>query len=324
MMTPSRQSVVRLTSIIAFATLAACGNNEAPRIQGYVEGEFVYVSSPVAGPLMTLAIERGAQVERGTMLFEIDSTSARAQRDAAQARLAQAQASLHDAQKGLRPSELESIQAQYIQVVAAQSLAESELKRQQNLLTSVGGTSKQDVDKARSARDQAKAQVAALSAQLKTARLGARNDQVLAASANRDAMQAQLAQAEWELSQATQSAVTTAVVADTFYRPGEWIAAGHPVVALLPPSNIKVRAYVPETQLSVLRVGAAAKISLDGRATPLNGTISFISPRLEFTPPVVYSQTMRSKFVALIELVFDPAVAATLHPGQPVDVQFIK
>jgi HlyD family secretion protein len=50
--------------------------------------------------------------------------------------------------------------------------------------------------------------------------------------------------------------------------------------------------------------------------------VSFISPRAEFTPPVIYSRETRSKLVFMVEIVFDPAVAAGLHPGQPVDVRF--
>jgi len=53
----------------------------------------------------------------------------------------------------------------------------------------------------------------------------------------------------------------------------------------------------------------------------MTGKISFISPRAEYTPPVVYSQESRAKFVFLVEATFEPAVAAQLHPGQPVDVQ---
>jgi len=174
------------------------------------------------------------------------------------------------------------------------------------------------------ARDQANEQVAALAAQLKTARLGARSDQVTAAQANAGALQAQLDQAEWELGQSRQSAPAAGTVSDTLYREGEWVEAGRPIVVLLPPSNVKIRTFVTEATLTALHAGAEAQIHIDGNAHPLAGTISFISPRIEFTPPVIYSRAMRGKLVSLVEIVLNSEVAATLHPGQPVDVTFGK
>jgi len=68
--------------------------------------------------------------------------------------------------------------------------------------------------------------------------------------------------------------------------------------------------------------GDTVGVIVDGLAEPLIGKVSFISPRAEFTPPVIYSQESRSKLVFMIEAVFDPKTAVSLHPGQPVDVQF--
>ncbi|HYM34283.1 MAG TPA: HlyD family efflux transporter periplasmic adaptor subunit, partial [Steroidobacteraceae bacterium] len=95
-----------------------------------------------------------------------------------------------------------------------------------------------------------------------------------------------------------------------------------PVVVLLPPGNVKARVYVSQTQLGRFQLGGPGEIRIDGREQPIDGKISFISPTLEFTPPVVYSREMRDKFVSLVEIIFASSDAATLHPGQPVDVSF--
>ena len=55
---------------------------------------------------------------------------------------------------------------------------------------------------------------------------------------------------------------------------------------------------------------------------PFVGKVSYISPRAEYTPPVIFSRESRDKLVFMIESVFDPAVSANLHPGQPLDVEF--
>lgn len=307
--------------LIAVSILAGCPIQEPNRVQGYVEGEFVYVASPLPGQLETLYVQRGEQVKEGDPLFALDSTAETAARDEALRRLAQGRANLEDAKKGRRPSEMESLEAQLKQARAALAFSELEFQRQEKLVRS-DSVAMQAFDRARSTRDQDRQRVAQLEADLETARLGSRSDQIEAAQANVRALEAALAKAEWELSQKRQAAPQAGRVFDTLYRQGEWVAAGRPVVALLPPQNIKVRAFVPETRIALIHPGDAVQVTVDGLPEPLIGKVSFISPRAEFTPPVIYSQESRSKLVFMVEAVFDPKTAAKLHPGQPVDVRF--
>jgi HlyD family secretion protein len=164
--------------------------------------------------------------------------------------------------------------------------------------------------------------VAQITADLQTGRLGARTDQIAAAEANVRALEAALARAEWDLAQKRQNAPQAGLVVDTLYRPGEWVAAGRPVIALLPPQNIKVRAFVPQTEIGGIKVGQGVRVFVDGVAGPLPGKVSYLSPRAEYTPPVIYSRECRANLVFMIEAVFHPKVAVKLHPGQPVEVQF--
>ncbi len=306
--------------ILTLCFVAGCDRTTDRQVQGYVEGEFVYVASPLAGSLEALHVQRGAQVAAGDPLFALDDTSEKASRDESQSRLAQARASLEDLKKGRRPSEIESIQAQLGQAQAALALSEKELARQEELARS-GASTPQDLDRARSAHDQNRQRVVQLQADLQTAQLGARTDQIAAAEANVRALEAALAAAQWAFSQKRQAAPQAGLVFDTMYRQGEWVPAGRPVVALLPPANIKVRAFVPETQLQALHPGDSVQVVVDGLPGPLPGRISFISPHAEYTPPVIYNRENRAKLVFMIEVTFDPEVAATLHPGQPVDVR---
>ncbi len=308
--------------ILTLCLLSGCDRKNDHQVQGYVEGEFVYIASPLAGSLEALHVQRGAQVAAGDPLFALDDTSEKAARDEAQSRLGQARASLEDLKKGRRPSEMESIKAQLGQAQAALALSEKDLARQEELSRS-GASTPQDLDRARSTHDQNREKVAQLEADLQTAQLGSRADQIIAAQANVQALEATLAVAEWNLSQKRQTAPQAGLVFDTMYRQGEWVAAGRPVVALLPPANIKVRAFVPETQVQTLHPGDSVQVVVDGLPGPLAGRISFISPNAEYTPPVIYSRENRGKLVFMIEVTFDPEIAATLHPGQPVDVRLV-
>ena len=302
-------------------TLVGCNRTDRNQLQGYVEGEYVYVASPLAGALESLQVNRGATVKAGDVLFTLESTSEKTARNEADRRLAQGRASLEDAKKGKRPSEIDSIEAQLQQAQAAFRLSENEFARQEKLAHADAGA-KQDLDRARSTRDQDRQRVAQIEADLKTARLGSRSYQILAAEANVRALEATLTRMEWDLSQKRQVASQDSLVFDTLYREGEWVAAGKPVVALLPPQNIKVRAFVPETRLSTIHLNDKVQITIDGTKAPLLGKVSFISPQAEYTPPVIYSKESRDKLVFMIEAVFDPKTAESLHPGQPVDVAF--
>jgi HlyD family secretion protein len=298
-----------------------CGGRPADRFQGYVEAEFVYVASQLAGPLERLYVQRGQQVQPGDALFALDNAPERAARDQAERTLQQARANLADLTKAKRPPEIASVEAQLKQAEAAVVASRNEIVRQEQLLRT-NATAQADYDKARAQFDQDKQHVAQLKADLETARLPSRSDQIDAAAANVHALEAALAKTEWDLAQKRQSAQQAGLVFDTLYVEGEWVGAGKPVVVLLPPPNIKVRAFVPETRVGTLKVGQEVRVMVDGAAQPFVGRIRYISPQAEYTPPVIYSQETRSKLVFMIEARFDSKTAAELHPGQPVDVEF--
>lgn len=307
-------------ALLGMIILSSCDPPSNGKIQGYVEGEYVHVAAPYAGELRRLQISRGGHVKPGDALFTLESTTEKSARDEAVKRLAQAQANLEDARKGKRPTEIASLDAQLMQAKAALDLSKKTLVRQLEL-SNTGAGSIDDLDRARSTNDQNEQRLAQLEADLKTARLGARSDQIAAAEAEVHAREAVLARAEWDLSQKAQKASQEALVFDTLYQEGEWVAGGKPVVVLLPPGNIKVRAFIPEPRIGTIHQGDIAQVLVDGVAEPFTGKISFVSPQAEYTPPVIYSKESRDKLVFMVEITFGPVSSAKLHPGQPVDVK---
>lgn len=103
-----------------------------------------------------------------------------------------------------------------------------------------------------------------------------------------------------------------------YYRPGETVPAGRPVVALLPPGNLKIRFFAPQAALPELKYGDVVGISCDGCDKGLTAKISFIARSAEFTPPVIYSVEERAKLVFLIEA--RPEHPEKFRVGQPVTV----
>lgn len=307
-------------ALLAAAALAACGPEPSPAWSGYAEGDPVYVAAPVAGQLLDLQVQRGDTVAAGAPLFSIDVTPMRAARAEADARLAAARAEQADAAKGRRPDEIAMSRAQLAQARAQSALAETDLARQQQLIGQ-GFISAARLDDARAAAAQARQRVRELESSLRVAELPARSDQQAAARANAEAASAALEQQQWREAQTRQRAPAAGLVDDTFYRVGEYVNAGQPVVALLPPSQRKARFYVPEPELASLRQGQAVLLSCDGCGAPIAARISYISPQPEYTPPVIYSNSQRARLVFLVEARPDPAQATRLHPGQPLEVR---
>lgn len=306
--------------LAVLSLLTACGEKPPSYYQGYAEGEFVQVAAPIGGRLERLAVRRGETVRAGELLFSLEHAAESAAVAEAQKNLEQAENLLNDLLKGERPSELAALAARLEQARVARDLSRVELERRQDLYEA-NVLSAEERDRARTAFHRDEAAVADLEAQLRTARLGARSDRIEAARAEAEAARARLEQARWALAQKSQSAGADASVFDTIFEVGEFVPASLPVVTLLPPGQIKVRFFVPEPAVGTLRIGQRVAVTFDGSGGAIDAVIVFISPRAEFTPPLIYSRETRAKLVFLVEARPAPTDAPRLHPGQPVEVR---
>ncbi|HYG43739.1 MAG TPA: HlyD family efflux transporter periplasmic adaptor subunit [Bordetella sp.] len=319
--TPSGLAALRRLAAAACLPLwlAACGNDAVPFYQGYVEGEFVYMAAARPGRLQTLQVARGQQVQAGTLLFTLEAEpEADAQREA-RAQLAAAQAQRQDLATGKRPPEVGVVQAQLVQAEAEASRAARQWERDR-VQFRAGGIARAQLDDSRAQAQSSVARVRELHAQLQVAALPGRDQQLRAQDAQVEAARAALAQADWALAQKQVAAAQAARVFDTMFRPGEWVPGGSPVVRMLPPGNIKLRFFVPETVLGALQVGDRILVRCDGCGEPVPASISYVSTEAEYTPPVIYSRDSRGKLVYLVEAHPASQDAVRLHPGQPVEV----
>lgn len=307
-----------LSVALLLPAIVGCGDATPPGYGGYVEGEYVRVAAPLGGTLARLDVRRGDMVAARAPLFTLESEQERAARAEAEARVVAAQAALANREKGRRPAEVQAVRAQLAQAFAAAKASEADLARTRQLVAERFLPSQQ-LDTAIARRDADRARVAELTAQVDVAKLPSRSDEIAAARAELKAANDALAQAQWRLEQKAQAAPIDALVADTLYQPGEYVVAGSPVVSLLPPGNVKVRFFVPETVLARVQPGGSATVGCDGCAAPLDVRIDFVAPEAEFTPPVIYSRENRAKLVFLVEA--RPAQPnMQLKPGLPVEV----
>ncbi|MFN3958629.1 MAG: HlyD family secretion protein [Parvularculaceae bacterium] len=276
--------------------LAACSDSGPAQLTGYVEAELLYLAPQDAGVVKTLSVREGDRVAAGDALFTLDPErmSIAAEQAVAAAESAKARAADDGA-----------MAKQIAEAEAALVLAEQSFRRSRELV--------KDGAVAREKYDADAAALASAKARLDRAR--AERASVLG---EWGAMSAAARLAERRLADLSTTAPAAGVIERIYRRPGEVVAAGDPVLALLPPENLKLRFFAPETMLAKLQPGAAITFSCDACAGARTGKISFIATEPQFTPPVIYSIGEREKLVFLIEA--RPDEPASLRPGLPVTI----
>ena len=293
----------------------------APRtLTGYVEGESLHLAAPVAGTVREMAVVRGQEVTAGQTLFVVDPAQVRAAAEQAAAESAAADAQAEDVRKGQRPVELAALIAAVAAADARARDARADLARVRPLADR-GWYAPARLDAARTAADAADADATQARRRRDAAALAARPDQIRAADARVAQARAAVAGANARLADVAPKAPVRARVEEVFFQAGEWAPANQPILSLIPDDRIKVRFFVPETQRAAYRVGQQVRFACDGCPAGLTATIDFVSPRPEFTPPVIYSRESRDRLVYLVEARPSPLPSGRLSPGQPVDVE---
>ncbi|SIO43814.1 HlyD family secretion protein [Bradyrhizobium erythrophlei] len=108
------------------------------------------------------------------------------------------------------------------------------------------------------------------------------------------------------------------IIQQIYFREGEMVQAQRPVLSIMPPGNMKLRFFVPETKLPELAIGDEVKVTCDNCSADLTAKIYFIATTAEYTPPVIYSLDERNKLVYLIQA--RPSRPDSLRVGQPISV----
>lgn len=298
--------------------LCSCDRNSRT-YQGYVEGRYTYISPYGAGFLQNLFVYRGNLVAPKQKLFSLDPLPEQAQLAQAKAQMQATEQNLKNVMQGQRSTIIALYEAQLRKAQANFQLAQINYKRQQ-ILFKQNAVSRLDLDNAENNYKSTLQQVKEATANLNEAKLGSREHLI---EAQRETLKASLADVErltWIVNQKSAFSPQKALVFDTFFRVGEFVNAGQPVLALLTPDNVKIIFFVPERGLSQLKLNASIDFNCDSCHKKSTARIDFISNQAEYTPPVIYSQTTREKLVYRVEAALAPDVALDYHPGQPVTV----
>lgn len=316
-MRPSRHAS-RLVALAAALALAACNGSSDGAFQGWVEADFIFVGPDEAGRVDTLAVREGTAVTAGMPLFTVDDDLQRADVAANTASVSEARARLERAEaQQQRPAEIAVLEAQEKRAEAMFALSTAELERQRQLAER-GVSSKAQFDTATANYNRDRAALDEIRRQIQVARLAARDEDIAAARQALAAAEARLKSAETRLARRKAVSPVAGTVRQLYFRPGEMVAAGRPVLAILPPANIKIRFFVPQARLPEVAIGNTVQVRCDGCDGTIPARIDFISRVAEFTPPVVYTLEERAKLVFLVEA--RPAEPNRVRVGQPVRV----
>lgn len=311
-----KKSVWLVVPVLSLVVSGCKQVNEEKALNGYVEAVEFYVSAPQAGWITALSATEGSQVKAGEVLTQLDDDAQRIAVAQAQAQFESSAQQLQDLQQGARQQELAVSQKALDAQTARVEEARLAFQRQKQMLSDKV-TSQSLYDQAKAAYDVAQAQLQQTQEQLAVLHLPAREHAIAAAKHNRDAAQQAVELQQWNLEQRRILARNSGTVEQVFYRQGEFVNQGVPILSLIMPQTMKVRFYLPQSQLSEIKMGQTVQIHSDS-SQDTSAQISYIAKQPEFTPPVLYSNESRDKLVFLVEATMEQGRG--LRPGQPVDI----
>lgn len=288
-----------------------------PTVFGNVDIRDVSLAFRVAGRVIKVAVDEGAQVRAGAVLATLDVEPLNNSFRTAQASVAAITARNAFIHQGARVQDKAQSRAKLQAAQAVLTETERHLARQHELLPE-GATTQRAVDTAQSARDQAAAQVTVVQQQLQQLNEGFRKEEVAESDAQLAQARAALDAALLAVKDATLLAPSDGVILTRAVEVGSMVQAGTPAFSLSLTSPVWVRAYVGEPQLGRFAPGTKISVSTDARpGKPYRGVVGFVSPTAEFTPKSVETTDLRTALVYRMRVVVeDPD--SQLRQGMPV------
>ena len=307
-------------AVAAIASLLACGGNGRGelKVSGNIEVTQVEASFRVPGRVVERPVDEGQKVAAGQLLARLDDVDFKHQVDLRQADANAAKAALDRLLAGSRREEIAAAAAQVEQARALLSRAQADDRRNTELLKKEV-ISPREYDASHSAFAAEQARLREAQEHYDLVKNGPRREDIDQARARLDAAEQALTIARTQFGYATLTSVQPGVVLSKNVEPGEYVAAGTPVVTTGDLSEVFLRAYINETDLGRVKVGQKADVTTDsypGKRYP--GTITFIGQEAEFTPKTVQTAEERVKLVYRVKITV-PNPSMDLKPGMPAD-----
>lgn len=308
--------------IVILTTLLAClgCEDDSPSLAlGTLERDRIAHTATANEVVVALPIARGARVNVGDVLVQLDNRQQSALTVKAQAYVAEAQANLEKYRNGARPEEVAAASAKLQGAKAALTESDAAYLRAKNLLVK-GLVSQASLDQALASRDSNSAAVQAAQEELLILTNGTRHEDLLMAAANLAVMQAALASENKKLEDLTVTATRDGLLDNLPWNLGERVTLGSPVAIVLAGHTPYARIYVPEPYRIKIKAGDDLIIHVDGLAKTITGKVRWISSEPAFTPYYALNQEERARLMYLAEVQL-PDSYAELPNGVAVQVE---
>jgi HlyD family secretion protein len=296
------------------------GGKPLVSVTGTIEAIQVDVSAKITGRIAERPVNEGDRVTTGQLLVRLDDAEQAAEVRRQEAAVRTAQSTLNDLLAGARREEMEDARAALQSASATRVWTERDFRRAEDLFRQAL-IAAQEVDRARQAYEVAVAQEKSARQKLLLLEAGSRPDQIEAAQGQLAQARNALDMAKTRLKEMTILSPVDGVVLRKNLEVGELANPGVPILTLMKPSDIWVRAYVPEEEVARIKVGSPARVAVDGYpARRFPGRITEISSEAEFTPRNVQTRKERVNLVFRIKIAVDNP-EGILKPGMPADAE---
>jgi HlyD family secretion protein len=308
-----------LMAALAGSGCALASPDPSSDLQGMVEFEELQLGFEFSGRLQELWVQRGDRVAQGDRLAAIDDSLEQAAVEARRSETAAARARSAVTRAGSRPEEIRALRARIRAADAAIRLLLDNLQRETALMKN-GVTPPAVVDELRAELDRSSAERDALQQNLDLLTRGPRQEEVAALDSQADAMQALLDAQRQRVGRFELFAPIAGDVLDHHLEPGELAAAGAPIITLADTTRPYADVFVPQAELSRVKLGAPVQLSVDTLPAPLAGRVEHIARHTEFTPRFLFSERERPNLVVRVRVrVDDPE--RQLYAGLPARVE---
>ncbi len=293
----------------------------------------IEVSSKIIGRVKELCVKRGDRVKEGDVLLRLEDEDYQAQVRSSEAMVGALRARLDELKAGSRPQEIAASQASVASAQATLRNAEEDFKRAESL-TRDGVASSQDLDRARAARDVARAQLNSAQKNAELVTVGPRHEVIDAAEAQLREAEANLDYIKTTLANTVIKAPISGTILEKLAEQGELVTntnfggsrgAKSSVVTMADMSDLQVEVDVNQADLSKVKTGQRTEIRLDSNPDRIySGLVDDISPQADRQKGTVQTkvritdpdEAIRTEVNARVTFLGDTAGAAPGTSGQ--------
>jgi HlyD family secretion protein len=239
----------------------------------------------VSAPIRKAFVQRGARVRAGQTLLELENQDLAGAATESRAAYDQAQATYETTARATVPQEVQKAELEARAAKDALDAQQAIYDNRQRLL-SEGAIAEKDVNDARASLSQSRASYETARKHLEDLQGFARDQELKAAVAQREAAKGRLDAAQAQLGYSRIASPIDGVVTDLPFYAGETPTAGQPVVTVMDVSQVIARTHVSQSEAAELTVGADANLIGPGGA-PIPAKVTQISPALDATNTTV-------------------------------------